>query len=57
VLSTLASVAAAASLGFQAESPTLRWVWGVGALAAASAAGILGVEAARAPTARRTSRT
>jgi hypothetical protein len=53
VLSTLAAVAAAASLGFQAGGGTLRWVWGFGALAAASAAGILTIEAARAPTARR----
>ena len=56
VLSTVAAVAAAASLGFQARAETLRWVWGVGALCAACAAGILGVEAARAPSARRSSR-
>jgi hypothetical protein len=56
VLSTLAAVAAAASLGFQARPGVLGWVWGLGALAAASAAGILTIEALRAPMARRTPR-
>jgi hypothetical protein len=49
---TVAAVAAGAVLAFHATSGALAWVWGVGALVAAAAAGILSVEAARAPSAR-----
>jgi hypothetical protein len=49
---TLAAVVAGASLGFQAAGGVLGWCWGLGALVAAAAAGILSVEAARAPSSR-----
>jgi hypothetical protein len=49
---TLAAVVAGASLGFRASGGALAWCWGLGALVAAVAAGILIVEAARAPSSR-----
>jgi len=53
VAATIALVAAAGALGFQASTDALRWIWGVGALVAAVAAVILSLQAARAPSARR----
>jgi hypothetical protein len=49
---TLSAVVAGAALAFHASEGTLGWAWGLGALVAAAAAGILTVEAARAPSAR-----
>jgi hypothetical protein len=49
---TLCAVAAGAVLAFHASGAVLGWAWGLGALVAAVAAGILSVEAARAPSAR-----
>jgi hypothetical protein len=49
---TLAAVAAGATLAFRASGAVLGWCWGVGALVAALAAGILSREAARAPATR-----
>lgn len=49
---TLSAVVAGASLGFQADAALLEWSWGLGAVVAAVAAGILTTEAARAPSAR-----
>jgi hypothetical protein len=49
---TLAAVVAGASLGFRAHGGVLAWCWGLGALVAAVAAGILILEAARAPSSR-----
>jgi hypothetical protein len=46
---TLAAVVAGASLGFRAGGGALAWCWGVGAVVALVAAGILSEEAARAP--------
>jgi hypothetical protein len=51
-LATLSAVVAGASLGFRANGTALAWCWGVGAVVATVAAGILTVEAARAPSAR-----
>lgn len=53
VAATLAAVFAGGSLAFRASSATLDVVWGVGALVAILSAGILSVEAARAPSAAR----
>ena len=52
VVATICAVAAGAMLAFHASSGALGWTWGLGALAAAAAAGILSVEAARAPSSR-----
>ena len=49
---TLAAVVAGASLGFQAGAGALRWCWGLGAVVALLAVGILSWEAARAPSSR-----
>lgn len=49
---TLSAVLAGGVLAFHATEGVLGWGWGLGALAAAAAAGILTVEAARAPSAR-----
>jgi hypothetical protein len=49
---TLAAVLAAATLAFRAGGGVLSWCWGLGALVAALAAGILTEEAARAPSTR-----
>jgi hypothetical protein len=49
---TIAAVVAGAVLAFHATSGVLSWAWGAGAVVAAAAAGILSVEAARAPSAR-----
>jgi hypothetical protein len=49
---TLSAVVAGAALAFHASEGALGWAWGLGALVAAVAAGILTVEAARAPSAR-----
>jgi hypothetical protein len=49
---TLAAVLAAATLAFRAAGGVLGWCWGLGALVAALAAGILTEEAARAPSSR-----
>ena len=51
VAATVAAVVAGGSLAFRASSGTLEVVWGVGALVAILSAGILSVEAARAPAA------
>jgi hypothetical protein len=51
---TLAAVLAAATLAFRAAGGVLSWSWGLGALVAALAAGILTEEAARAPSTRET---
>jgi len=51
VAATVAAVVAGGSLAFRASSGTLEVVWGVGALVALLSAGILSVEAARAPAA------
>lgn len=47
---TVAAVLAGSTLAFQASSGVLGWCWGLGALAAVLAAGILSTEAARAPS-------
>jgi hypothetical protein len=49
---TLSAVVAGGVLAFHASEGVLGWAWGLGALVAAAAAGILTVEAARAPSAR-----
>jgi hypothetical protein len=49
---TISAVVAGAVLAFRADSGALGWAWGLGALVAAAAAGILTMEAARAPSAR-----
>jgi hypothetical protein len=49
---TLSAVVAGGVLAFHASQGVLGWAWGLGALVAAAAAGILTVEAARAPSAR-----
>jgi hypothetical protein len=49
---TLAAVVAAATLAFRAGGGVLDWSWGLAALVAALAAGILTEEAARAPSTR-----
>ena len=51
VAATVAAVLAGGSLAFRASSGTLELIWGVGALVAVLSAGILSVEAARAPSA------
>jgi hypothetical protein len=53
---TLMAVVAGAALGFRADGTLLDWTWGLGALVAAAAAGILTEEAARAPSARTAAR-
>ena len=53
VASTLAALFAAAALGFRAEAWILETTWALAALVAALSAGILIVEAARAPSGRR----
>jgi hypothetical protein len=53
---TLMAVVAGAALGFRAGGTLLGWTWGLGALVAAAAAGILTEEAARAPSARTAAR-
>jgi hypothetical protein len=53
---TVAAVVAGASLAFRASSGTLAWSWGIGAVAAVVAAGILTIAAARAPSARVTAK-
>ncbi len=49
---TLSAVVAGAVLAFRTSEAALTWAWGLGAFVAAVAAGILSVEAARAPSAR-----
>ena len=51
VASIVAAVSAGATLAFRASSGALGWTWGIGALVAVLSAGILSVEAARAPSA------
>jgi hypothetical protein len=53
---TVAAVVAGSALGFRAGAGVLEWSWGLGALAAAVAAGILTEEAARAPSSRAAAR-
>jgi hypothetical protein len=48
---TLAAVVAGATLAFRATATLLDLTWGLGALVAVAAAGILSIEAARAPAA------
>jgi hypothetical protein len=50
---TLAAVVAGGVLAFHGSAGTLGWTWGLGALVAVLSAGILTVEAARAPAAAR----
>jgi hypothetical protein len=50
---TLAAVVAGGVLAFHGSAGTLGWTWGLGALVAILSAGILTVEAARAPAAAR----
>jgi hypothetical protein len=50
---TLAAVVAGGVLAFHGTAGTLGWTWGLGALVAVLSAGILTVEAARAPAAAR----
>jgi hypothetical protein len=50
VAATLGAVLAGATLAFRAGGDVLAWCWGIGALVAVVAAGILSVEAARAPS-------
>jgi len=50
VVATLAAVVAGATLAFRASGTVLAWSWGAGALVAALMAGILTMEAARAPS-------
>lgn len=47
---TLAAVLAGATLAFRADATVLGWCWGVGALVAVLAAGILSEEVVRAPS-------
>jgi len=51
---TLAAVAAGGVLAFRVSSGTLDAIWGIGAVVAVLAAGILSIEAARAPAAAKT---
>jgi hypothetical protein len=51
---TLAAVAAGAFLAFHGSAATLDVIWGVGSVVAVVAAGILSIEAARAPAAAKT---
>jgi hypothetical protein len=51
-LATMCAILAGAVLAFRATSGALELAWGLGALVAAAAAGILTMEAARAPSAR-----
>jgi hypothetical protein len=51
VAAIVAAVSAGATLAFRASSGALGWTWGIGALVAVLSAGILSVEAARAPAA------
>jgi hypothetical protein len=51
VAATVAAVVAGATLAFRAASGTLTLAWGLGALVAVLSAGILSIEAARAPAA------
>lgn len=51
VASTVAAVVAGGTLAFRADAGALAWVWGLCALVAVLSAGILSVEAARAPAA------
>jgi hypothetical protein len=53
---TVAAVVAGSALGFRAGAGALEWSWGLGALVAAAAAGILTEEAARAPSSRAAAR-
>jgi hypothetical protein len=53
---TVAAVVAGSALGFRAGAGVLEWSWGLGALVAAAAAGILTEEAARAPSSRAAAR-
>jgi hypothetical protein len=53
VAATVAVVVSGGALAFRATGATLSIVWGVGALVAVLSAGILSVEAARAPSAAR----
>ncbi len=48
---TVSAVVAGAALAFRASSGTLTLAWGIGAVVAVVAAGILSIEAARAPAA------
>jgi hypothetical protein len=52
-VATIALVVSAGALGFHVRTDLLGWIWGVGALIAVLAAGILTLQAARAPSARR----
>jgi hypothetical protein len=52
-VATIALVASAGALGFHVRTDVLGWIWGIGALVAVLAAGILTLQAARAPSARR----
>ena len=49
VAATTAAVVAGGSLAFHASNGALRWIWGLGACIAVLSAGILTVEALRAP--------
>jgi len=51
VVATIAAVVAGAALAFRASEGTLLLTWGIGAVAAVLSAGILTIEAARAPAA------
>jgi hypothetical protein len=51
---TVAALAAGAVLAFRGNVTTLDTVWGIGSLVAVLAAGILSIEAARAPAAAKT---
>ncbi len=51
---TLAAVAAGAFLAFHGSAATLNAIWGLGSVVAVLAAGILSIEAARAPAAAKT---
>jgi hypothetical protein len=53
---TIAAIVAGAALAFRASSGTLELSWGIGAVVAVVAAGILSWEAARAPSARVTAK-
>lgn len=48
---TLAAVAAGGTLAFRGSATLLDWTWGIGAVVAVVAAGILSIEVARAPAA------
>jgi hypothetical protein len=52
-VSTVAAVVSGGVLAFHGSATTLGWTWGLGALVAILSAGILTVEAARAPAAAR----